>query len=111
MLTALPEERLVRFRAATVLTVLGLTIAVVALLELILIARQVITWLLIAVFLALALNPAVDWFQRHGLKRRGAAAAVTFLLAIAAITLLGALFVPTLVSEANGFARELPSYI
>ena len=111
MLTALPEERLVRFRATTVLTVLGLTLAVVVLLELVLIARQVITWLLIAVFLALALNPLVDWFQRHGLKRRGAAAAVTFLLAIAAIALLGALFVPTLVSEANGFARELPTYI
>ena len=64
MLTALPEERLVRFRATTVLTVLGLTLAVVVLLELVLIARQVITWLLIAVFLALALNPLVDWFQR-----------------------------------------------
>jgi predicted PurR-regulated permease PerM len=105
------EERLVRFRATTVLTVLGLALAVVILLELVLIARQVLTWLLIAVFLALALNPAVEWFQRHGLKRRGAAAAVTFLLAIAAIALLGALFVPTLVSEANGFARELPNYI
>jgi predicted PurR-regulated permease PerM len=107
----LPEERIVRLRATTVLTVLGLTIAVVALLELFLIARQVLTWTLIAVFLALALNPFVDWLQRRGLKRRGAAAGVTFLLAIGALTLLGALFIPTLVSEVNGFARELPSYI
>lgn len=95
----------------TVLTVLGLTIAVVALLELFLIARQVLTWLLIAVFFALALNPLVEWFQRHGVKRRGAAAALTFLLALAAIAALGALFIPTLVSEVNGFARELPNYI
>jgi predicted PurR-regulated permease PerM len=107
----LPEERIVRFRATTILTVLGLTIAVVALLELFLIARQVLTWTLIAVFLALALNPLVEWFQRHGLKRRGAAAGVTFLLAIVAIAGLGALFIPTLVSEANGFARELPTYL
>jgi predicted PurR-regulated permease PerM len=107
----LPEERIVRLRATTVLTVLGLTIAVVALLELFLIARQVLTWTLIAVFLALALNPFVDWLQRRGLKRRGAAAGVTFLLAIGALTLLGALFIPTLVSEVNGFAGELPSYI
>jgi predicted PurR-regulated permease PerM len=107
----LPEERLVRFRATTVLTVLGLTIAVVALLELFLIARQVLTWLLISVFLALALNPLVDWLQRHGVKRRGAAAGVTFLLAIVAIAGLGALFIPTLVSEVNGFARELPDYV
>jgi predicted PurR-regulated permease PerM len=107
----LPEERLVRFRATTVLTVLGLTIAVVALLELFLIARQVLTWLLISVFLALALNPLVDWFQRHGVKRRGPAAGLTFLLALLAIGGLGALFIPTLVSEVNGFARELPNYL
>jgi predicted PurR-regulated permease PerM len=107
----LPDERIVRFRATTVLTVLGLTLAVVVLLELFLIARQVLTWLLIAVFLALALNPLVDWFQRHGVKRRGLAAGLTFLLAILGIAALGALFIPTLVSEVNGFARELPDYI
>jgi predicted PurR-regulated permease PerM len=107
----LPEERLVRFRATTVLTVLGLALAVILLLEIFLIARQVLTWLLISVFFALALNPLVDWFQRHGVKRRGFAAALTFLLALLAIIGLGALFIPTLVSEVNGFARELPDYI
>jgi predicted PurR-regulated permease PerM len=111
MLTAVPEERVVRFRATTVLTVLGLTLAVVALLEVVLVARQVITWLLIAIFLALALNPLVDWFQRHGIRRRGFAAGITFLLALIAIGGLGALFIPTLVSEVNGFARELPNYV
>jgi predicted PurR-regulated permease PerM len=111
MLTAVPEERVVRFRATTVLTVLGLTLAVVALLEVVLVARQVITWLLIAIFLALALNPLVDWFQRHGVRRRGLAAGITFLLALIAIAGLGALFIPTLVSEVNGFARELPNYV
>jgi predicted PurR-regulated permease PerM len=107
----LPEERLVRFRATTVLTVLGLALAVILLLEIFLIARQVLTWLLISVFFALALNPLVDWFQRHGVKRRGFAAALTFLIALLAIVGLGALFIPTLVSEVNGFARELPDYI
>ena len=107
----MPEERLVRFRATTVLTVLGLALAVILLLELFLIARQVLTWLLISVFLALALNPLVDWFQRHGIRHRGLAAGVTFLLAMLGIAALGALFIPTLVSEVNGFARELPNYI
>jgi predicted PurR-regulated permease PerM len=111
MLTSVPEERLVRFRAATVLAVLGLVIAVVALLEIVLIARQVLTWVLIAVFLTLALNPLVDWFQRHGIRRRGFAAALTFVLALVGLGALGALFIPTLVSEVNGFARELPNYI
>ena len=67
------EERVIRFRATTILAVLGIAIAVALLLEIIWIARHIITWILIAVFLALALNPAVDWFQRHGVKRRGLA--------------------------------------
>jgi predicted PurR-regulated permease PerM len=105
------EERLVRFRASTILAILGIAIAVGLLLEVIWIARQIIAWILIALFLALALNPAVDWFQRHGLKRRGAATAVTLLFALAAIALLAALFVPTLVHEVNGFAHALPGYV
>ena len=105
------EERLVRFRASTILAILGIAIAVGLLLEVIWIARHVLVWILIAVFLALALNPAVEWFQRHGLKRRGAAAAVTLVAALGALALLGALFVPTLVHEVNGFAHALPGYV
>jgi predicted PurR-regulated permease PerM len=105
------EERVVRFRPTTILALLGITIAVFLLLQVVWIARQVLTWALIAVFLALALNPAVEWFQRHGLRRRSAATAVTVLLVIAGIALLGLLFIPTLVSEVNGFARALPDYV
>src|SRR5205823_12025998 len=94
-------ERLVRFRLRTVLSLLGTIIAVAVVLEVIWIARHVLTWILIALFLALALNPAVDWFQRHGLKRRGAAAAVTFLLTLGFLALIGFLFVPTLVNQVN----------
>ena len=90
---------------------LGIAIAVALLLEVIWIAREVLTWILIAVFFALALNPAVDWFQRHGIKRRGLAAAVTFLIVIGAIAALGALFIPTLVDEVNGFVNALPGYV
>jgi len=105
------QERLVRFRASTILAVLGIAIAVALLLEILWIARQVLTWILIAIFLALALNPAVDWFQRHGVKRRGLATGLTFLLALLAIAGIGALFIPTLVDEVNGFVRALPDYV
>jgi predicted PurR-regulated permease PerM len=57
--------------------VLGIAIAVAILLEVIWIARHIITWILIAVFLALALNPAVEWFQRHGVKRGAWRPAIT----------------------------------
>jgi predicted PurR-regulated permease PerM len=105
------EERIVRIRPTTVLTVLGLTFGFLLLLYVTWIARQVLTWTLVAVFLALALNPAVEFFQRRGLKRRGISAAVTFLLTIGAIVALFSLFVPTLVNEARGFAEALPGYI
>ncbi len=105
------EERIVRIRATTVLMVLGLTFGFLLLLYVTWIARQVLTWTLVALFLALALNPAVEFFQRRGLKRRGISAAVTFLLAIGAIVALFSLFVPTLVNEARGFAEALPGYI
>ena len=50
-------ERLVRFPVRTILTVLGTIIAVAVVLEVIMIARHVIVWILISLFLALAMNP------------------------------------------------------
>jgi predicted PurR-regulated permease PerM len=111
MLAGVVEERVVRFRASTILAVLGIAISVAVLLEVVWIARQVLTWILISVFLTLALNPAVEWLQGHGVRRRALAAAVAYLLTIAAIVGIGALFVPTLVDEVNKFADALPGYV
>src|SRR5215831_11919056 len=94
-------ERLVRFRLRTILSLLGTIIAVAVVLEVIWISRHVLTWVIISVFLALALNPAVEWFQKRGLKRRGAAAAVTYLLTFAFFVGIGFTFVPTLVDQTN----------
>jgi len=52
-------ERIVRFPVKTVLTVLGLIIVVWGLLHVIVIARSVIVYILIAIFLTLAINPLV----------------------------------------------------
>jgi predicted PurR-regulated permease PerM len=104
-------ERLVRFRLRTILGLLATIIAVAVVLEVIWIARHVLTWVLISLFLALALNPAVEWFQRHGLSRRGGAAAVTYLLTLAFFVGIGFLFVPTLVDQVNEFVHKLPDYV
>jgi predicted PurR-regulated permease PerM len=104
-------ERLVRFRLRTILSLLGTIIAVAIALEVIWISRHVLTWVAISVFLALALNPAVEWFQRHGLKRRGGAAAVTYLLTFAFFIGIGFTFVPTLVDQTNEFVHKLPDYV
>jgi predicted PurR-regulated permease PerM len=104
-------ERVVTFRPRTILVTVGILLAVGLVLYVLWVARHVLSWLLIALFLALALNPAVEYLQRRGLRRRGAAAGVTFLLALAAIAGLGALFVPTLVDQVNNFANKVPDYV
>jgi len=105
------EVRVVRVEARTVARVLLIVLAFALLLEIIWLSRQVLTWILVALFLTLALNPAVEFFQRHGIKRRGYAAALTSLLMVLAIVALGSLFLPTLVREANDFVRAVPGYV
>ena len=99
-----------RIRPTTVLAVLGITFGFLLLLYVTWISRQVLTWIIVAIFLTLALNPAVEAFERRGL-RRGIATAVTSLLALGVMVAAGSLFIPTLVDEATGFADELPDYV
>jgi predicted PurR-regulated permease PerM len=105
------QERVVRFSVRTVLAVIALVIAAWALLTVIAVTRQVITWILVSLFLAMALNPAVDWFMRHGVKRRGYAAGLTYALALIAIAAIGYAFIPTLVSQVNDFVQAVPGYV
>jgi len=105
-----PSERIVYFRPRAVLTVVGVLLGVAAALQIVYVARGVITWMLVAVFLALALNPAVDWLERRGLPR-GAAVGLTFLGVLAGIAVLGATFIPTLVDQVRDFVNQIPNYV
>jgi predicted PurR-regulated permease PerM len=108
---AVAEERLVRFRARTVLNVLGIVLAVAVLVEIVLISRTVLTWILVSLFFALALNPAVEWLQKHGVRRRGWAAAIVYVIAFTAVAAVAYLFIPTLVDQVNQFVQKIPDYI
>jgi len=105
------QERLVHFRPRAVLVVLGIVLAAAVTIEVVLLARSVIIWVLIAVFLALALNPAVEGLQRRGVKRRGLAVAIAFLGTLAGIVAIGAAFIPTLVDQVNNFVDAVPGYV
>jgi predicted PurR-regulated permease PerM len=106
-----PQERIVRFRARTILAVLGIILAVFALIQVVSLARQVLTWMLIAVFFALALDPLVNLLMRRGIRRRGLAIGTTYVLLLGAVMLLGATIVPTLVDEVNSFIDAVPQYV
>jgi predicted PurR-regulated permease PerM len=75
------------------------------------IARHVITWILISVFLALAINPLVDWLLAHGIRRRGLAVAIAYLAVLVGLAAIGALFIPTLVDQVNRFVDAVPGYV
>ena len=102
------RERLVHFRPRTVLVVIAILLAVAAVLRILWISRQVVAWIFIALFLALALNPAVDLVERRLGGRRGLATGIVFVAALLAIAGIGALFIPTLVNQVNDFANKVP---
>jgi predicted PurR-regulated permease PerM len=104
-------ERLIRVPVRTVLTVIGVVLAVWLLLHVVWTTRQVITWILIAIFFALALNPAVEWLLRKGVPRRGYAVAIACLAVLVALGLAGWLVIPPLVDQVNDFVRKVPDYI
>jgi predicted PurR-regulated permease PerM len=105
------EERVIRFRVRTVLAVLAIVLSVALLLQVIWLTRQVLVWILIAVFFALALNPLVEWLQRHGLRRRGLATGAAFLVVLGVVAGLGGTLVPTVVDEIDDFVQAVPGYI
>jgi len=107
----LVAERIVRFRVRTILSVFGIAIVVLALLRVISDARHVIVWFFISLFLALAINPLVEWLQRRGLRRRGPASAVAFLLVVIVLAAIATAFVPTLVRNVNHFVEAVPGYV
>jgi predicted PurR-regulated permease PerM len=105
------EERLVHFRPRTVLVVLGIILAALVMIQIVQSARSILIWIFVALFLALALNPAVEWLVEHGVKRRGLAVAITFIAAIVAIAALAATIVPTIVGQVNDFVDAVPGYV
>jgi predicted PurR-regulated permease PerM len=111
MLLPVAPERVVELRSRTVFRLLAIVIVVAIVLEVVWISRHVLAWIVIALFLALALDPLVGLIQRRGGLRRAASIGVAYLLILIVIVGVGATFVPKLVDEVNGFAQALPGSV
>lgn len=95
----------------TIVKVLAVTFAFIGLLYFAFLTRTILVWLITAFALALALNPAVVWFQRITPKRnRLVATMMVFLLLTAAISALAVLLVPPLISQTEQLVGDLPRY-
>ena len=90
----------------TVAVALLTTVVVLGALFLLWQVRTFIGWLVIALFLAAVLNPAVNWLQRrHRLMKRPLAIGLTYLGVLVALLLVVGIFVPVLVDQINGFIK------
>lgn len=94
-----------------VLTVVGLIVAVAAALWIVWLTRRIVTWVVIAMFLAVALNPVVDAFQRWLRLRRVLAISLTFLLGIVLAAGVLLLLVPPLIDAGQQLADNAPGYV
>ena len=97
-------------RARTLLSALGIVLGVAAALWFVLLARTGLTLIAVALFLALALNPAVEFFTMRGL-RRGLAVAAVYVLALVVFALLALVFIPPLVEQITKFVEALPDLV
>src|SRR6476646_2792046 len=107
---ATPVEHIVTVRPRTILLVLAISVLVGLVLVLVYLAWHVVTWILIAVLLAAALNPAGEALERRSLTR-ARAATVVFAVALLVVTGLSFLVIPPLVSQATDFVDAVPKYI
>jgi predicted PurR-regulated permease PerM len=94
--------------ARAILRIVLIIVGVVLCLYLIYRLRRPITWIMIALFLAVALSPAVNFLNRY--MRRGLAIAAVYLALLGAVVGLGLLLIPPIVGQVNKLADNAPHY-
>jgi predicted PurR-regulated permease PerM len=95
--------------ARVVVKIVLIVVAVILCLYLIYLLRRPITWLFIAMFVAVALSPAVNFLNRY--MKRGFAIGLVYLAVLAVVVGLTALLVPPVVNEGTNLADNAPSYV
>jgi predicted PurR-regulated permease PerM len=73
-------------------------------------AQSVLVLLVVSLFLAVGLNPLVEWFMRRGV-RRGFAVAMVFLLVLTAFAGVGVAIVPVVTDQVNALIRNAPDWL
>jgi predicted PurR-regulated permease PerM len=94
-----------------ILKVLLVAAATAAAFYLLFLVRSILYMVFIAVFLAVALGPAVDVYQRRARMPRSLAILFVYLTILAAIVGLGLLVVPPIVNGVNHFVNKVPTYV
>jgi predicted PurR-regulated permease PerM len=107
-----PEPLVVRntpiYSAQTIVRTMLAAVCVAFALYLVYLLRKPISWVLIAIFLAVALAGPVNLLHRH--MKRGFAIAIVFLGMLLIPVGIAAVVVPPLVNQGNNLIQDLPRY-
>jgi predicted PurR-regulated permease PerM len=95
----------------TILASIGLVLATVVLIEAVLALQRILTWLVVAAFFAVILNPAVAFLVRRAHIRRTISAFLVFLVGLGLLAGMIYSFVQPLVDQSNKFADDFPTYV
>jgi predicted PurR-regulated permease PerM len=93
-----------------ILAIIGMLVGTSVLIALLITLKRVVFYIVIAAFLALVVNPAVDRLQRWRFKR-GSAIALTVVVLFIAVAGIGTLMAAPLATQAAHFASEAPGYL
>jgi predicted PurR-regulated permease PerM len=99
-------SQVIRITATITLTVL----AIVGLLQFLAQIRTILLWVLIGIVLAVALQPAVGWLERHRWNRILAALLVSFATVAVLVAIVVAVAWPV-VLQSDDFLRALPNIV
>ena len=94
----------------TILRVVGVLLAVFLLLWLLWVSRGVLTWVAVAAFLAVAINPLVNLLQNRLRLRRAPSILLVYVAVAGALAGAALLFVPPLIEAAQELTDEVPGY-
>ena len=72
--------------------------------------RDILVLALVALFIAVSLDPAVRWMVRHGVRRPWAVT-IILLVALVLVASVIALVMPPLISEATELSQNVPKYL
>ena len=101
----------VRYVAVTTFVVVSVVIGVVGSVWALGRLWRIVSYLLVALFFAVVLTPAVDFLQHRVKMRRGVATLIVFLLGLVALTGLIYAFVRPIVDQGQKFSDNLPEMI
>ncbi len=96
----------------TILRVIGLVLLSVIVIQLIDTIRHPLTMIFVGFFLAMALNPAVNWVSsKLNIKSRIRATAVAYIAIVSVLIAFFALVLPPLVKQTTKFVQDAPETI